>query len=219
MNRRFGQAIAGGRGAVVRRPALAPAAQAEDFLSALFGAFGAGRPRCLRRCRCLLRAKARSNAPASSAARRASVYGGGQAYCVRTCDGRYFPIAGADNESRAAVLQQLLPGERDQGGLWQQYRQCRHRDRKTLFRTAERVPLSQRDRGGMHLQRQGPVRPGARSRSRTTRRLRKGDLVAGANGLMVAGRSADQRGASLNFSPRLESVRARYQRVPVVASE
>jgi hypothetical protein len=34
---------------------------------------------------------------------------------------------------------------------------------------------------------------------------------------MVAGRGADKRGASLNFSPR--PVRAHYQRVPVVASE
>ena len=31
--------------------------------------------------------------------------------------------------------------------------------------------------------------------------LRKGDIVAGADGLMVAGRGADRRGASLNFSP------------------
>ena len=34
--------------------------------------------------------------------------------------------------------------------------------------------------------------------------LRKGDIVAGANGLVVAGRSADKRGASLNFSPASE---------------
>ena len=49
--------------------------------------------------------------------------------------------------------------------------------------------------------------------------LRKGDLVAGADGLMVAGRSADRRGASLNFSPASKSLQARYQRVPVVAKE
>jgi hypothetical protein len=49
--------------------------------------------------------------------------------------------------------------------------------------------------------------------------LRKGDLVAGSNGLMVAGRSADRRGASLNLSPAPKSVLARYGRVPVVASD
>ena len=48
--------------------------------------------------------------------------------------------------------------------------------------------------------------------------LRRGDLVAGANGLVVAGRS-DKRGASLNFSPVPKSVSSRYQRVPVMAQE
>jgi hypothetical protein len=49
--------------------------------------------------------------------------------------------------------------------------------------------------------------------------LRKGDIVAGANGLMVASHSADKRSASLNFSPVSAAVRARYQRVWVLASE
>ena len=49
--------------------------------------------------------------------------------------------------------------------------------------------------------------------------LRKGDIVAGSNGLMVAGRGADRRGASLNLSPAPEAVRSHYRRVPVVASE
>jgi len=49
--------------------------------------------------------------------------------------------------------------------------------------------------------------------------LRKGDIVAGADGLMVAGRGADKRGASLNFSPASHQIRSRYQRAPVVASE
>jgi hypothetical protein len=49
--------------------------------------------------------------------------------------------------------------------------------------------------------------------------LRKGDIVAGENGLLVAGRSADKRGAEMNFSPASEKVRAKYARVPVVARE
>jgi hypothetical protein len=49
--------------------------------------------------------------------------------------------------------------------------------------------------------------------------LRKGDIVAGENGLLMVGRSADKRGASLNFSPVPERIRAKYARVPVVASE
>ena len=35
--------------------------------------------------------------------------GGGQAYCVRTCDGRYFPVTGNDRESRAAVCNCFCP--------------------------------------------------------------------------------------------------------------
>ena len=49
--------------------------------------------------------------------------------------------------------------------------------------------------------------------------LRKGDIVAGDNGLLVAGRSADKRGAELNFSPASEKVSAKYTRLPVVARE
>jgi hypothetical protein len=49
--------------------------------------------------------------------------------------------------------------------------------------------------------------------------LRKGDIVAGENGLLVAGRSADKRGAELIFSPVSGKVRAKYGRVPVVARE
>ena len=49
--------------------------------------------------------------------------------------------------------------------------------------------------------------------------LRRGDIVAGDNGLMVATRTAERKGGSLAFSPASEKIRARYQRVPVVASE
>jgi hypothetical protein len=48
--------------------------------------------------------------------------------------------------------------------------------------------------------------------------LRRGDIVAGSGGLMVAGRGADKRGASLNMSPASPAVRAKYERVPVVAA-
>ena len=38
-----------------------------------------------------------------------SRYGGGLAYCVRSCDGRYFPITGNDNQSRAENCKNLCP--------------------------------------------------------------------------------------------------------------
>ncbi len=49
--------------------------------------------------------------------------------------------------------------------------------------------------------------------------LRKGDIVAANGGMMVAGRGADKRGASLNFSPASKSAFSNYRRMPVVAAE
>ena len=46
--------------------------------------------------------------------------------------------------------------------------------------------------------------------------LRSGDIVAGANGLVVANKS-DRRGASLEFSPASERIKKRYRHPPVVA--
>jgi hypothetical protein len=49
--------------------------------------------------------------------------------------------------------------------------------------------------------------------------LRKGDLVAGANGLVVANKTAERRGASVNFSPMSRSARAQFDKLPVVAAQ
>jgi hypothetical protein len=48
--------------------------------------------------------------------------------------------------------------------------------------------------------------------------LRKGDIVAGADGPMIANPGTGKH-AELNFTPVPESVRARFQRAPVVAKE
>jgi hypothetical protein len=36
-------------------------------------------------------------------------YGSGAAYCVRTCDGRYFPLSGSDNQVNATMCSSLCP--------------------------------------------------------------------------------------------------------------
>src|SRR4051794_6275134 len=87
--------------------ALAPAAQAEDFFSALFGGFGGGRshePHFQ-----LPFADTNPAAPVEARRPRAHYSGGSQAYCVRTCDGRYFPISASDNQSRAASCSSFCP--------------------------------------------------------------------------------------------------------------
>src|ERR1700744_3363322 len=86
-------------------PVLAPAAHAEDFLSALFGAFGARHHAPSASMPLPFASEGETNAPADARAH----FAGGQAYCVRTCDGRYFPITGPNNESKAASCNSFCP--------------------------------------------------------------------------------------------------------------
>src|ERR1700712_5463707 len=87
-----------GIGAVVAVCVLGavPTAQARDFFTSLFGAFSdnpslaPSRPEPSRAMPFASEGDI-FNRPVEQPRPRIS-YGGGQAYCVRTCDGRYFPI-------------------------------------------------------------------------------------------------------------------------------
>jgi hypothetical protein len=199
--------------------ALAPTAQAEDFLSALFGAFGARPPQQAPVERMPYANEANPLfAPPDAARQRVITYGGGQAYCVRTCDGRYFPLPGSDKESRAASCNSFCPASKTEvvyGGTIDAATTGNGKPYSELpnaFRYRNEIvagcTCNGKDQFGL-----APVR------IEDDPTLRKGDLVAGANGLLVAGRGADGRNASLNFSPAPKSVLAHYGRVPVLAQE
>jgi hypothetical protein len=192
-------------------PALAPAARAEDFFSALFGAFG-GRHH-LPSMPLPFASEGDANAPAEARTH----FTGGQAYCVRSCDGRYFPIAGPTNESKAASCSSFCPASETklvyggnidsavtEGGKPYSELPNAFRYRKEAVAGCT---CNGKDQFGL-----------AQVKIENDPTLRKGDLVASANGLMVAGRT-DQRGSALNFSPAPAQVSARYQHAPVVASE
>src|SRR6202022_4758604 len=109
MVRRTGRQGALGAAAALGAPALAaPAAHAEDFLSALFGAFGGGRSHAPS-IPLPFASEGNPFAPQDNARPRVGYYGGGQAYCVRTCDGRYFPTSASDNQSRTASCNVFCP--------------------------------------------------------------------------------------------------------------
>jgi hypothetical protein len=205
--------IIAGAAAVVCASTLAPAAHAEDFLSALFGAFGARPP--APSVPLSFASEGDSRASQSGVRSRSGYSGGSQAYCVRTCDGRYFPISGSNGQSRAASCNSFCPASEtkvvygsnidnaatDSGTPYSELPNAfRYRNELVAGCTC-----NGKDQIGL-----APVR------IENDPTLRKGDLVAGTDGLMVAGHAADKRGASLNFSPASESLRAR---VPVVASE
>jgi Protein of unknown function (DUF2865) len=214
MNRTSGKRLAFGAAALCAL-AFAPAAQAEDFLSALFGAFG-GRHAPASIPLPFANEGDPSN-PTTDGRSRVST-SGGHAYCVRTCDGRYFPITAADNQSKAASCNSFCPASETKivygGNIDNAVTEAGkpYSELPNAFRYRNEIvagcTCNGKDQFGL-----APVK------IEDDPTLRKGDIVAGAGGLMVAGRGADKRGAALNFSPVAEAVRARYPRVPVMASE
>jgi hypothetical protein len=201
-----------------------PAAQARDFFSALFGAFSDNpslAPSRSERSAPLPFASEGDffGRPADQARPRVSYGGGGgQAYCVRSCDGRYFPISASDGQSRAASCNSFCPASETKIVYGSSIDHAATENGKpyselpNAFRYRNELvagcTCNGKDQLGL-----APVK------IEDDPTLRKGDIVAGANGLVVAARASDRRGASLNFSPASASVRAKYQRVPVVASE
>jgi hypothetical protein len=222
MNANSGKRLAFAALAVAGILAATPAAQARDFLSALFGAFSdnpALAPSVPQRSAPLPFASEGDffGRPAEQARPRISV-GGGQAYCVRTCDGRYFPITAGDGQSRAASCNSFCPASETKVVYGSSIDHAATENGKpyaelpNAFRYRNELvagcTCNGKDQIGL-----APVR------IEDDPTLRKGDIVAGSNGLVVASRAADRRGASLNFSPASAQVRAKYQRLPVVASE
>ena len=115
------------------------------------------------------------------------------------------PATGAISRSRqpqskpGRLVQQFLPGQRNQSGLRRRHRHAAMENGKPY----SELPNAFRYRNeivAVAPATEGPDRAGA-GHDRKRPDARKGDIVAGANGLMVAGHGADKRGASLNYTP------------------
>jgi hypothetical protein len=180
---------------------------AQDFFSALFGGFVDDGPPPT---------PPRSSSGASGYERRDSraSYGGGggsrQAFCVRTCDGRYFPISATDSTSRAASCNNFCPASETTVVYGSAIDQAATETGKSYtalpnafkYRTELVAGCTCNGKDQLGL---APVKV----EDDTT--LRKGDIVAGAEGLMVTTRP-DRRGASLGMSPASDAIRAKYER-------
>jgi hypothetical protein len=205
--------------------ALAPTAQAQDFFAVLFGGPGDSRPpepyirmpfasdggQNIQRNQTPRSRSVPSSSPSVSSS-------GPQAYCVRTCDGRYFPITSSDTQSREASCQSFCPASETRVVYGSNIddaateRGKPYSDLPNAFRYRKEMvagcTCNGKDQIGL-----APVK------IENDPTLRKGDIVAANGGMMVAGRSADKRGASLNFSPASKSAFSNYHRMPVVAAE
>ena len=194
-----------------------PAAQAEDFLSALFGAFGARRPQPPM-TPLSFGGEPNTVFPPDGQVSRPRVYGGSQAYCVRTCDGRYFPISSTGNQTRAASCNSFCPasetkvvyGGNIDGAVTEEGKP--YSELPNAFRYRDELV------SGCTCNGKDPVGL-AEVKVEDDPTLRRGDIVASPEGLMIAVRGTDRRGASLAFSPAPDSIRSRYQRVPVLARQ
>ena len=143
--------------------------------------------------------------------------GGFGAFCVRTCDGRYFPLASPTGQSRTASCNELCPASDTKVFYGSNIDHAASENGKSYasmpnaFRYRDEIvsgcTCNGKDTFGL-----------AKIDIKDDPTLRKGDIVAGEDGLMVA-HKADKRGASLNFSPASPAIVARYARAPIMASE
>ncbi len=188
------------------------AARAEDFFSTLFRAFGGGRPPVQTP---FTNEGVPPGFPQPAEAPRARVgYGGGQTWCVRTCDGRYFPLSSTGDQSAAACHNfcpasetTLVRGSAIDEAATEAGKP--YSELPNAFRYRNELvagcTCNGHDQVGL-----APVR------IEDDPTIRKGDIVAGVDGLMVANGGAGGH-AALNFSPVSPALRARYRSVPVVA--
>jgi hypothetical protein len=193
---------------------LSAPAEAGDFFSNLFGAFGM-RPPAPRQQMIL---PFGDGGPQSMESQRPRVaYGGGQAWCVRTCDGRHFPISGNDAQSMAASCNSFCPASATELVYGNDIDHATtstgkpYSELPNAFKYRNEMvagcTCNGKDQAGLA---QVPIEHDPT--------LRKGDIVAGADGLMIA-KPGSGKHAELNFTPVPPSVQARFQRAPVVARE
>jgi Protein of unknown function (DUF2865) len=189
---------------------LSAPAHAGDFFSNLFGAFGM-RPPSPRQQMIL---PFGDDGPQPSAQRPRVAYGGGKAWCVRTCDGRYFPITGND---AAASCSSFCPASQTELVYGNDIDHAATSSGKPY----SALPNAFKYRNEMvagctcNGKDSAGLAPISIDKDPT---LRKGDIVAGADGLMVANPASGKR-AELNFTPVSPAVQARFERAPVVARE
>jgi hypothetical protein len=196
--------------------ATSDAARAQDFFSGLFGAF-AGRPPAapmppMSYGSPVDEGRPVSPVPRSSGASRV-------AFCVRSCDGRYFPMPVTEGESAATICNNFCPASPTKvmyagsGGIdnattssGQAYTDLPNAYR---YRNEMVSGCTCNGKDGLGL---------AAVKIEDDRTLRKGDIVAGADGLVIATGRTDKR-KTASFTPAPRSIRSKFETLPVLAAE
>jgi len=198
--------------------ACVPTAQAQDFFSFLFGGFP--RP-----------PQAPMTPPSFARQGNANVGEGEflphrrpsysysaapQAYCVRSCDGRHFPITWSGNQTTAGICSSLCPTAETRVVYGDSIEDAVTEGGKPYSELPNAYRYRDEFVAGCTCNGKNPAGL-ASIRVEDDPTVRKGDIVAGASGLMVAQQNVERRGASLKLSPAPESIRSHFRRAPVVA--
>lgn len=208
--------VAGAVCAVAGGALTGPSAHAEDFFSSLFGGLLGGAQRHVE-MPTLPFADPNANGPAQNAPRVAM--GGSVAYCVRTCDGRYFPLSGTGSQSKAEACSSLCPSSETKivyGSSIDNATTDTGKPYSALpnafrYRTelVNGCTCNGKTSGGL-----------ARINVQDDPTLRKGDLVATADGSLVTSRGGAGFSRSANFTPAPKSRRQpALVHIPIVAAE
>lgn len=193
---------------------LSVPAQAGDFFSNLFGAFGM-RPPAPRSQMSLPYGDEGSQF--TEAPRPRVAFSGGKTWCVRTCDGRYFPIVGSDAESRAQSCSSFCPASQTEIVYGNDIDHAVTSTGKPYSELPNAFKYRSEVVSGCTCNGKDPagLAPVSIDKDST---LRKGDIVAGTDGLMVAN-PASGKHAELNFTPVSPALQARFEHAPMVARE
>jgi hypothetical protein len=186
---------------------------AQDFFSELFGG-DLGRPSSRAPSYPPLGYSADRNLefpPRASAPRKAPSRQ--TAYCVRTCDGRHFPISGSSNTDRIENCNSFCPATETQVFYGSSIDNAATEKGKNY--TALPNAFKYRETLVADCSCNGKDSVGlAHVSAEKDETIRKGDVVAGAEGLIVATRSAERNGRTANFSPAPASIRQKFAQNP-----
>ncbi len=182
----------------------APRAEAEDFFSALFHAFGAHRFASPVESGPLNYAP---EPPQNYSPRR---FASGTAYCVRTCDGRYFP-APAANQSPAETCKNFCPAAETKVFYGPSIDDAASEAGKSYSELPNAFKYRTELVPGCSCNGSDPVGL-AKVRIEDDKTLRRGDLVVAADGIKIATGRADKSGASAELAPAPRALRSRIER-------
>jgi uncharacterized protein DUF2865 len=187
-----------------------PRAQAEDFFSALFHAFGA------HRFASPVEQGPFNYAPEPPQNYSPRRFASGTAYCVRTCDGRYFP-APATNQSPVETCKSFCPAADTRVFYGPSIDDAASEAGRSYSELPNAFKYRTELVAGCSCNGSDPVGL-AKVRIEDDKTLRRGDLVVAADGIKIATGRVDKSGASAELTPAPRAVRSRLERRPSIAA-